>query len=328
MKIAFHSYQLGERGTEICLYRYAKYNQEILGNESVIISTSSRPTPTLSRFEDEFETILYPDVWKNETENFNNEGLRSTLNKIVDEKNIDMFYAIKGGENDHFMPTNCKTLAHSIFRMDDPHGDVYAGVCEYICKAYESPHPWVHHIIEDVTDPDTNWREQLGIPKDALVLGRHGGYDTFNIPFVYNSIAKILEQRKDIYFVFLGTQPIIKHDRVKYIGWTGNLERIGQFVNTCDAMIHARTCGEIFSLALADFSKRNKPIICFPGGRDTGHVHLLENKGLYYKDEKELDMIFKNITKDFIINGDWDVYKDTYSPKNVMNEFQEVFIDG
>ena len=37
MKIAFHSYQLGDRGTEICLYKYAKYNQEILGNESVIV---------------------------------------------------------------------------------------------------------------------------------------------------------------------------------------------------------------------------------------------------------------------------------------------------
>ena len=65
MKIAFHSYQLGDRGTEICLHKYAKYNQEILGNESVIISTSSRPTPTLERFEKDFKTILYPDVWQN-----------------------------------------------------------------------------------------------------------------------------------------------------------------------------------------------------------------------------------------------------------------------
>ena len=52
IKIAFHSYQLGERGTEVCLYKYAKYNREILGNESIIISTSSRPTPCLNRFKD------------------------------------------------------------------------------------------------------------------------------------------------------------------------------------------------------------------------------------------------------------------------------------
>ena len=39
--VAFHSYQLGERGTEIHMYNLAKYNRDILGNESIIISTSS-----------------------------------------------------------------------------------------------------------------------------------------------------------------------------------------------------------------------------------------------------------------------------------------------
>ena len=63
MKIAFHSFQLGDRGTEVCLYKYAKYNREILGHESLIISTNTRPTPTIQRFEEEFETIIYPHVW-------------------------------------------------------------------------------------------------------------------------------------------------------------------------------------------------------------------------------------------------------------------------
>ena len=60
MKIAFHSNQLGERGTEICLYKYAKYNQEILGNESIIVSNSSKPTPSIGRFKD-FKVILYDE---------------------------------------------------------------------------------------------------------------------------------------------------------------------------------------------------------------------------------------------------------------------------
>ena len=37
MRIGFHSSQLGLRGTEIAMYDYAKYNRELLGNESVII---------------------------------------------------------------------------------------------------------------------------------------------------------------------------------------------------------------------------------------------------------------------------------------------------
>ena len=75
MKIAFHSYQLGQRGTEIHMYKYAKYNQQILGNESIIISTSARPTPSLEMFQKDFEVILYPDVWIND-------GINQSLRKI------------------------------------------------------------------------------------------------------------------------------------------------------------------------------------------------------------------------------------------------------
>ena len=199
MKIAFHSYQLGDRGTEICLYKYAKYNQEILGNESIIISTSSRPTPSLGRFEKEFKTILYPDVWQNTG---HNSALKNTLEKIVSEEGVDAFYAIKGGENDDFMPENCKRLAHCIFRMDEPHGDVYAGVCKYISDKHGGIHPYVFHIIEkECPEEEGNLRDELNIPLDAVVLGRHGGRDTFNLNFTYGPIIKALEVNPLLYFV-------------------------------------------------------------------------------------------------------------------------------
>ena len=36
MKILFYCDQVNERGTEVAIYDYAKYNQEILNNESII----------------------------------------------------------------------------------------------------------------------------------------------------------------------------------------------------------------------------------------------------------------------------------------------------
>jgi len=42
MKIAFHSGQLSLRGTEIALFDYARQNEDRLGNESVILSTSPK----------------------------------------------------------------------------------------------------------------------------------------------------------------------------------------------------------------------------------------------------------------------------------------------
>ena len=40
-KISFHSNQLSLRGTEIALFAYAKYNEEILGNKSLFDNPNS-----------------------------------------------------------------------------------------------------------------------------------------------------------------------------------------------------------------------------------------------------------------------------------------------
>ena len=40
MNIVFHSNQLSLRGTEVAIYDYARYNEEYLGNNSIIFATS------------------------------------------------------------------------------------------------------------------------------------------------------------------------------------------------------------------------------------------------------------------------------------------------
>ena len=330
MKVAFHSYQLGDRGTEICLYKYAKYNQEVLGNESIIISTSTRPTPTLDLFQAAFDTTLYPHVWSNQRQNHD---LKKYLENLCSAKGVDAFYAIKGGEDDDFMPENCKRLAHCIFRMDEPHGDVYAGVCDYISNKFGGAHPAVHHILENESpEMEENYRKESGIPKDALVLGRHGGEQQFSLPFVHDAIANVLEKREDLWFVFLNTNPFIQHPRVKYFPWTSDFNLKGKFINTCDAMIHARQDGEIFSLSTAEFSARDKAIITWkpdvpPPTYDTGHIYSLGNGALYYKDGQTLIDLLLNLNKKEINNTEWGDYWKKYTPKHVMKEFKEVFLD-
>jgi len=329
MKIAFHSYQLGERGTEICLYKYAKYNKEILGNESIIISTSSRPIPSAERFR-EFPTFLYPDIWQNDGKNVQ---LRSTLEKLCEREKVDAFYAIKGGEDDGFMPTNTRRLAHCIFRCDQPHGDRWAGVCKYIADKGGKGFPWVYHIVEkEAPDCHDDYREHFNIPKDALVLGRHGGYDTFSLSSITTpAITTALNNRSDLHFVFLNTKKFIDHPRVHHLPWTMNETEKAKFVNTCDAMIHARYDGEIFSLSTAEFSVRNKPIITWkpdniPGHYDTGHLEVLQGSAYYYNSVSKLADIMTFLDKKDIAKHDWNVYGDTYSPLNVMNQFNDVFL--
>ncbi len=40
--VAFHLYQMSERGTEISTYDYARFNETILGNKSIIIANRKK----------------------------------------------------------------------------------------------------------------------------------------------------------------------------------------------------------------------------------------------------------------------------------------------
>jgi len=326
MKIAFHSYQLGGRGTEIALYKYAKYNKEILGNESIIVSTNSRPSPTLKRFENEFKVVLYPDVWISDGKN---DSLRNTLENICDKEKIDIFYALKGGENDGILPSNVnKTLSHAIFIMDQPHGDIYCGVSQFLAKKFNKD-LYLDHIVENESHTNEDLREILNIPKDAIVFGRHGGSDTFDLDFVHKNIIEILNIRSDIYFIFLGTNPFFNHKNIKYINWTSSIENKTKFINTCDAMLHARYIGETFGLSVAEFSIKNKPVLTWkptiiPDHYDIAHIDILKEKAIYYTSGEDLFNILKNISKKDFVGKNWDAYTEDFCAKKIMLKFKSM----
>ena len=96
-----------------------------------------------------------------------------------------------------------------------------------------------------------------------------------------------------------------------------------KFVNTCDAMIHARKWGEMFGIALGEFSFRNKPIIT-TYGHDNMHIEIIGNRGYIYNNAQEFRNIILNFKKE--PEKDWNVYKQ-YSPEKVMAIFKKEFID-
>ena len=96
-----------------------------------------------------------------------------------------------------------------------------------------------------------------------------------------------------------------------------------KFINSCDAMLHARHQGETFGLAPAEFSVRNKPVITWTQGRDGAHIEMLGSKGIYYNNETELLDVLNNFVPDN--TKDWNAYGE-YNPENVMNIFKNVFL--
>ena len=103
-----------------------------------------------------------------------------------------------------------------------------------------------------------------------------------------------------------------------------NLKTKRKFINTADAMIHARGIGESFGMACAEYSFCNKPVITFDGSPERNHIATLKDKGVYYSNGMQLVNIFKDFRKE--PQKDWNAYKD-FSPEKVMAKFDQVFLN-
>lgn len=316
MKICFHSNQLSLRGSEIALYDYAYFNETLLGNESIILSKN----PEIQSLTHPLGIKKFKDRFKDKVFFYNDFHIDGE--KILKEQGIDVLYMIKAGMNDGLIShnSNIKTVIHSVFQYHEKHGHIYAYVSEWLGRMFNCP--FVPHIV---TLPDINedLREELNIPKNAIVYGRLGGLETFNIPFSFESIKNILNKRDDIYFLFLYTNKFYEHKNIIYLEGTEDEIYKRKFINTCDAMIHSRLGGESFGLAVASFSLANKPVITFNGGVDQAHLEMLGDKAIKYNNYEDLSNILLNFKPNN--NIDWNCYRQ-YNPENVMKKFKEVFL--
>jgi hypothetical protein len=313
MKIAFHTNKLCVRGTSVAIYDYAKYNEEILRNESIIlIPESSIPECepiSLTRFSNRFLVKTYRDI-------------EQTLKDL----NCDMLYCIKYGLNDGIFSKNIKTVIHCVFDMSQKHGDIYAAVSSTLAKKFNQS-VFVPHMISLKKIHDRNLKTLLGIPESAIVFGRYGGVDTFNITWCWDTIEKIVRERSDIYFLLNNSVKFHEHPQIKYYKNIVSEDDKNKFINTCDAYIECGTLGHSFGLAIAEFSTFNKPIIAYFGSNvwNTAHFDILGDNGIYFRNEVEFYHTLNTFRKEHYIGKDLNFYKE-YTPENVMRKFQEVFL--
>jgi hypothetical protein len=314
MKIAFHSNQLSLRGTEVALYDYAHYNEHLLGNSSIIVTPRQaygHNELSARKFAARFPVIGY-------------EGLEE-LEQILASHNVDALYCIKSGQNDGIVSSRRKTLVHSVFGYCEPHGDVYAYVSDWLSRyASGGTYPAVPHIVSPLPILG-NLRSELGIPNDAIVFGRHGGSDSFDIPFAQIVVQELARQCENLFFLFLGTdQFCAPHPRIIHLPATADLNAKSKFINSCDAMLHARTSGETFGLAIAEFSTLNKPVLTYSESNERAHIDILGERALYYKDPGTLTHQLLSFRPQPTRN--WRVYAEAFTPELVMKRFKEVFL--
>lgn len=320
MKILFHENELNYRGQSTALYDYADFNERYLGNESIIIYNKTMKTNHplgIEKFKKRFNVIGYID--------------KKEIDQHIQKENIDLFYNIKNGNIDGIDTKECKSVVHTVFKHHEPHGDVYAYVSKWLSEHMTNgTAPYVPHMVNFQKNTDEDLRTELGIPKRKKVYGYYGGGQSFNISFVQKTIESIARKYKDIYFIFMGVDNFVKEKwwkskvhNIIFLPPSSDIERKLKFINTCDALLHARARGETFGITVAEFAIQGKPVITFAGCPEKAHIMHLENKVYLYENQKDLKQIL--LEKDLNLNPSPLFTK--FEPHPVMDQFKKIFID-
>ena len=305
------------RGSENALWDYANFNETILGNHSVICHPAeleNAENPTFAKWKARFPLVPY--------------RTKAELSSKLKANGVDILYQIKPGPFDGFIILGVKNCIHSMFLSDEFHGDCFAYVSRWASRVMTGrEESFVPHFVPQFVSVE-DLRGKLGIPKGAKVFGRHGGWDTFNIPFARKAVARHARENPGDHFVFLNTEPIRGTERdsnVHYLPATVDVDEKAKFLATCDAMLHARWHGETFGLAVGEFSVLGKPVITFPESRERAHLEMLGKQALLYRHFGELAGILREFRPHKTHGTEYEILAD---PKVVMELFQKKFLDN
>ena len=315
MVVAFHAGTLGVRGSESALWDYAELNETVLGNRSflaVLDQPGLQTNPTYLRWSRRFTVLLHRTP--------------AELAQNLRKSGVEVLYMIKPGYYDGLVVPGVRNCIHSMFLSDEFHGDRFAYVSPWASRVMTGrEESFVPHLVNRF-QTDANLRGELGIPQKARVLGRHGGWDTFNIPFARKVVAEHARNHPEDHFVFLNTRPIRGTERspnVHYLSATVDPMEKARFLATCDAMIHARDTGETFGLAVAEFAVLGKPVFTFGGSRERAHLEMLGSVGRVYHGPGDLRQALQGFSPGADVRSDYEKYSD---PRCVMEIFHRRFL--
>jgi hypothetical protein len=315
MRIGFQAGTLNERGMSVALHDYAQGAQNILGHEAFVFYSAAGSAPDV--VEKFGRTLNLVPVAQGQDPRTVSEPYR-----------LDFCYYIREGRQDQFNIAAGRSGVHAVFRHFEPHGDVYAYVSDWLAGWMSGGlAPAVPHIVE-LPEPQGTLRQQLGLPEDAFVVGRYGGFDQFNLPFAHHAVRDALERRSNLHFLFVNTEKFLDHPRALFLPAIVDPQEKARFIATCDAGINAKKIGESFGLAIAEFLMFGKPVFSWAGGMDQNHVAMTPKAEWIYRTRRDLLRLLTDYAPSL---HDADIARASvagFRPGPVMKTFENVFLSG
>ena len=99
-KVAFYSPHMSLRGTEVALYDYARYNEELLGNHSIIISHANdkrNDETVIDKFKKRFGNDVFFLDGSSDDFGWKSNIVVPLLDEVLQRENCHWVYMQKGG---------------------------------------------------------------------------------------------------------------------------------------------------------------------------------------------------------------------------------------
>ena len=353
------------RGTASSMYDYADFAERLCGAKTVAIicgfSADASYDTSIARFRARFPVVLEPKpVQTNHTVNRDPIDSKFSFHKALEDVNATHLYAQISGIQlkdrmlrRRFVNLPAHLALHLVFDARKRWGDSVAKISHGV----RGRTPIVGYIAKPLPEVQGNLREALRIPAGATVFCSYGGAFTFDLLFVRRTVCELARSsnlanrtgsQQPLWFLFANHVRFCDstaHPRAIFLPNRRNETEKAMFVNTCDAMLHARASGETFGLAVAEFSLANKPVFVWRPHNDVNHAlvpkHLvacgdheaagcggvrtdtqlvsLGSKGLRYSEETLATML-QSFDRVGAAHRDWRGYAD-YSAAKVMRNF-------
>ena len=312
LKIGFYLNEINYRGISNSVYLFAKNNEKILKNKSIIFywaKSNDNKKEVINKFKKKFK--LY------KVKNFHE------LDKLSKKLKLDFCYFQRTGRKEYLLK-NTKNIVHAVFpEKSEYHGDNYAYISKWLSKNCSNNKFSYVPLPIKLLKNNQNFRKKLKIPKHAKVFGYHGGPASFDLNFVKDVVKKISKSNENIYFCFMNINKFISHKKVFFLkGSFSQIQKV-KFINTCDAMLHARSLGESFGISCAEFFVKNKTILTYEYCKHRSHFEICKENLISYNSFNNLINKLINFNKKKLDNSN---IKKIFSEENTIKEFNKVFL--
>lgn len=260
MNIVFYQHDYSERGATRAILDYAIACSKYYNFTPTMLSPSSlslEGKKYYDKFMEKFNTLTF----------LTHDA--SNLQSVLKNLNPDLVHYLQPGSKDlSFLGKDYKIANHIVFYGHVPRKQSHinsAFISEWSSKAYANGKiGFVPHIVKaDINEPTESIYDYFNIPQTFRLIGRIGGYDQFNVPWIGRSIISLLDKYKDLVFLGINTKKTFNHTRAIFTKPILDSKLKSSFYNACLFTINARMMGETFGLAVHESLAHGTPCICY-----------------------------------------------------------------